>query len=586
LGDRYVMLFDGRIDNRSELGDILGISTSELRSISDSAIVFRLFERWGDRAFERIVGAFVVIIMDIQDGVLLCARDHLGLRTLNYHRSSARFAVATVPEALFALSWVPRVLSKEILADTLVGRGLRGENTYYRDIFRVPPGATVQVRGSSFSKRQFWDPESTADVRFANDRDYVEAFRERFEEAVRASLRSNRPPCAMITGGLDSSSIAVVAADILAASGIKLNTFTAVPEAGFTREELRGRYFDETSYVRKIAELNPNIVPHFIEQNREPIPGKISQVIRMSGQVGGTLNCLWGVDMFAAARAAGHNVMLGGDMGNLTMSYSGHGLFTELLLTGRWLKLFHELRSSGYRWRRHLRYMVIRPVTPRPIFRKYIQWRRGQNPPWHNSSFIHPEFARQYEVFDRAARALEPFDTAPISNPRLGRIADLRIYTESVDWHAKIRANYGLDIRSPAFDRRLVEFCFGIPLNQYLHGGRDRWLIRRAMEGRLPSTVLNQSKVGMQAADWYPRLTRDRNNIAKELKRLAENPEVASIIDMQRLHAIMENWPESHPTEYTTEYGRLLAVPDALGVAYFIEDLFGANVLQSSNKVA
>jgi hypothetical protein len=106
------------------------------------------------------------------------------------------------------------------------------------------------------------------------------------------------------------------------------------------------------------------------------------------------------------------------------------------------------------------------------------------------------------------------------------------------------------------------------------------------MEGRLPSIVLNQSKVGMQAADWYPRLTRDRNNIAKELKRLAENPEVASIIDMQRLHAIMENWPESHPTEYTAEYGRLLAVPDALGVAYFIEDLFGANVLQSSNKVA
>ena len=117
------MLFDGRIDNRSELGDILGISTSELHSMPDSMIALRLFDRWGERAFERIVGVFAIIIMDLQDGRLLCARDHMGLRVLHYHRSAGRFAVATVPEALFALSWVPRILNKEKLADTLVRRG-------------------------------------------------------------------------------------------------------------------------------------------------------------------------------------------------------------------------------------------------------------------------------------------------------------------------------------------------------------------------------------------------------------------------------------------------------------------------------
>ena len=124
-------------------------------------------------------------------------------------------------------------------------------------------------------------------------------------------------------GGLNSSSIAVVAADMLAASGNRLNTFTAVPEAGFTRKELPGRYFDETPYVRQIAAFNQNIVPHFITQSRDPIPEKIAKVIRMSRLTGGTLNCLWGVDMYTAARSAGHNVMLGGDGGNLTMSYHG-----------------------------------------------------------------------------------------------------------------------------------------------------------------------------------------------------------------------------------------------------------------------
>ena len=120
-----------------------------------------------------------------------------------------------------------------------------------------------------------------------------------------------------------------------------------MPEAGYTRQELRGRYFDETPFVRQIAELNRNIVPHFITQNSDPIPEKIAGVIRVTGLPGGTLNTLWGFDMYAAARSAGHNVMLAGEMGNITMSYHGWGLFPELLQTGRWLRLFAEIRVFG-----------------------------------------------------------------------------------------------------------------------------------------------------------------------------------------------------------------------------------------------
>ena len=403
---------------------------------------------------------------------------------------------------------------------------------------------------------------------------------------MRASLRSCRPPCATITGGLDSSSIAVIAADILAASGNRLNTFTAVPEAGFAREELRGRYFDETPYVRQIAEVNRNIVPHFITQSRDPTPEKIAEAIRVSGLPGATLNALWGFDIFAAARSAGHNVMLTGEMGNITMSYDGWGLFTELLLTGRWLRLFAEIRSSGYRWRRHVRQQVVGPLIPAPLFRRYKQWRRGGNPPWHDYSLIRPEFAARIGVIDRAARGYMPFDAPPLRDWRLGRINDFRGYCEAADWFAKVRAGFRLDIRTPACDRRIVEFCIGIPEDQYLRKGRDRWLIRRAMEGRLPDIVLNQKKCGAQAADWYPRLTRARNHIAEEVKRLAENPEVASILDMQRLKAILDSWPDRQPAEYTPEESQLLAVPDALGTAYFIENVTGANypVAQSGNE--
>jgi asparagine synthase (glutamine-hydrolysing) len=156
------------------------------------------------------------------------------------------------------------------------------------------------------------------------------------------------------------------------------------------------------------------------------------------------------------------------------------------------------------------------------------------------------------------------------------------------DWYAKLRAQFGLDIRSPACDRRLVEFCLGIPVDQYLRKGRDRWLIRRAMKGRLPDGVVNQKKCGAQAADWYPRLTRARHRIAEEVKRLVENPEVTSILDLQRLSAILDDWPDSQPPDYSAQEKILLAVPGALEAAYFIEDMTRTNYtgLQLDDKMA
>jgi asparagine synthase (glutamine-hydrolysing) len=255
--------------------------------------------------------------------------------------------------------------------------------------------------------------------------------------------------------------------------------------------------------------------------------------------------------------------MLTGEMGNLTMSYDGYALLAELLLTARWRRLFSEIASSGHRWRYMLRSLTIAPIIPAALFRQYKQWRRGRRPPWHGFSAIHPEFAARSGIVARATREYWPFDTPPPRDGRLARIRSFNFYCETADWFAKLRANFGIDNRTPAFDRRLVEFCIGIPQDQYLYKGQNRWLIRRAMQGRLPDVVLSNKKYGIQSADWFERLTRERGQIAAQLKRLAENSDIASIIDLRRLMAILEDQP-GHGAE-----GPIL--PQALGAAYFIE---------------
>jgi asparagine synthase (glutamine-hydrolysing) len=578
LANRVVLLFDGRIDNRFELSKDLDITSGELLSMPDSMIALRLFDRWGERGFERIVGNFAIIVVDLQDRHMICARDHMGLRVLHYYRSPRRFAVATAPEALFALGWVPRILNEDKVGDTLVQRGLNGETTYYKDIYRVLPGSLIKVKGASFSKNRFWDPENIADVRFKSDNEHVEAFRECLDVAVKASLRSRYAPCATMTGGLDSSTIAVIAADMLAKEGTKLNTFTAVPEAGFNKPENRGWYFDETPYVRQIAKANPNIIPHFVPPSKGPVLEQIAKQIRVGGApTGGILNGLWIMDIAAAARSAGHNVILTGEMGNLTISYNGLALLPRLLLTGRWWRLYDEIVGLTHRRRYIIRHCTIAPLIPATLFRRYKQWRREGRPPWHDFSAIHPEFAARSGVVDRARREYLPFDAPPPRDGRLARIYDFYCYSEAADWFAKLRASFGMDLRAPAFDRRVVEFCIGIPEDQYLRRGRDRWLIRKAMSGRLPDIVVANTKSGAQAADWFPRLTRERDRIAAELNRFAENSDISSIIDIQRLKRIVDEWPDREPSEYGPGFPWSWALPQALGAAYFIENVTGAN---------
>jgi asparagine synthase (glutamine-hydrolysing) len=580
FANRFVMLFDGRIDNRPELGEALSIAASELHLMPDSMIAMRLFDRWGEQALERILGDFAIIVMDLQDGQLICARDQMGLRVLHYYLSATRFAVATNPETLFALSWVPRIWSKDKVGDTLVNNGLNEETTYYEEVFRVAPGYIVRVRGSSFSKAQFWNPENIPDVRFKSDHEYVEAFQEHLHAAVKARLRSRRAPCATMTGGLDSSSIAVVAADILAAHGDRLDTFTAVPEVGFSKKETRGIYFDETPYVRQIAELNGNITPHFVPPSTGPILDQIAEQIRVGGvPSGGILNGLWLMDIYAAARSLGHKVMLCGEMGNTTMSNDGRGLLAELVRKGRWLRLFGEIASSGHRWRHMIRHYTVAPFVPAPIFRKYKQWSRGANPPWYEYCAVNPEFAARSGIVDRAAREYLPFDAPPHRDSRLARIHDFHIWCETADWYGKLRAGYGIDTRTPAFDRRLVEFCIGIPDDQYRRKGRERWLIKRTMQGRLPDVVLSNTKRGYQAADWFARLTRERKHIAAEVKRLNGNPHVSEVIDLQRVSEVLDRWPAQEPSVFSGEQRLLMWIPQALGAANFIERMTGVNML-------
>ena len=126
------------------------------------------------------------------------------------------FAFATMPNGLFALNGVPRELSEEKFADFLVLNHAEHATTIYKDVFRVPPAHVMRIESEgTATDRRYWSPDDIRPVRFRSDQDYADGLRECLDSRGSAAMRSAHPIGCLLSGGLDSSSVAVLAARAL-----------------------------------------------------------------------------------------------------------------------------------------------------------------------------------------------------------------------------------------------------------------------------------------------------------------------------------------------------------------------------------
>jgi asparagine synthase (glutamine-hydrolysing) len=98
---------------------------------------------------------------------------------------------------------------------------------------------------------------------------------------------------------------------------------------------------------------------------------------------------------------------------------------------------------------------------------------------------------------------------------------------------------FGVQLRSPATDPRIVEFCLSLPEDQFLRNGTPRWLIRRAMQGKLPDEILRNSLRGQQSAAWLEQFCLAGNRMDEELHQLDRSPLARLVIDLPRLRNLL-----------------------------------------------
>lgn len=566
-----VVLFDGYLFDPAAL-----IADLRLRPRTpDSEVVAAWLDRYGFDALHRLQGDFACVLWDPHVRRLHLFVAPMAMRPVYWYARPTGIWFATTLGALHQFPGVPQQLDPLQLARHFTTTIGDPADTVYKDIRLIAPGVHVIANEKGVQERTFWRLDPRRRVKLKSPEAYVEAARALLDQAVRRSLRAADTPGLTLSGGLDSAAVAASAARILAPS--PLQSYTVEPPPGQILAARRGWYDRERPHVDALAARYSNLQPHYCHSDdpaaieSDPTPFFVA-----GGRPVININHIgWFEPAYRAAQRNGHSVLLTGQSGNLTLSYTGLRGLADLARTGRFDKLARLLPQVA-RYRKNtlwgtLKGEVLIPALPTKLRAALWRWRHEDAAPSTKFAAIRSEFAA--EVGLDAALAAEGDDGLYFygtDSPKLiaHHLNAQRVRTLEIV--RTVRAYYGLELRDPLADPDLAEFCLAIPRDQYLLGGVQRSLARRVLADRLPDALLVERSYGRQNPEWFARLTAQRESFAAEIERLAHVPLAAEMLDLPRLKQLIDTWPEDAGAAESRRFELATLLPRAVQTGRFI----------------
>ena len=524
---------DVSLDNRDELIARLGLAADQAAAMADSNILLEAWLRWHEQCVDHLSGAFTFAAWNEQEQHLFLARDHTGERPLFYSATANSFAFASMPKALHTLPFIGAEIDEDYIARYLTLASINVERPVFLRMLRLPSGCALSVRRGNIKLWRHWQTSQLNDLRLSSPQAYLESFREVFDQAVRARLRTRGGVGAQLSGGLDSGSVTATAARLLAAQGRELICYTAVPRPGFAGPG------DEREAAAEVAAFYQNVRHLPVESSATSFLDILDHNNDLYDHpCFGPSNEVWSNAIFDRARATGVTLLLNGNSGNSTFSCEGMHAFSKWFRSGQWttlVRIARQLMSArSVSWRMIARHS-LGPSLPFWLRRMGDPHMRGFSLDY---SVVHPEIARRLDLERTALHDLN--QTTPDGRTMLRMLLE---YGDIADTPIAAQGGWQLDYRDPTYDRRVVEFCLTVPLEEFVRDGQLRSLARRSMADRLPASTLQRVHRGSQSADWYLSMAAVHDRMLAQLGRLETSPLAARLLDLPRMRSLIQNWP-------------------------------------------
>lgn len=543
------LVFNGEIHNYLELREELASRGHVFHSATDTEVVLAAWAEWGADALERFNGMWAIALWDERARHLVLARDRFGIKPLVVAQVGASLLFASEAKALLAYEPALRTANGQaILSYVAASMTDIGTATFFRDIHTVPSGHHLVITDGGMRTERSWRFEPGEE---APQPEAVEQFRHLLSDAVRLRLRSDAPLGVWLSGGLDSSVIAALAA-----------RHADRPVRCYSIRYHAYPRFDESEYVSAMARSTDNLSLEWVDPPSTGLIGTIGDIVQAHDAptvVRGRYAC-WSI---ARATAQETSVALSGDGADELLG--GYQTFAAPYALDRFLRPPPGASRSLKACRDEFLAVcdVAAPgLRPRDVVLHALRCRLGILPmPLY--PVVNREFARAYgpvnadHHFSGWASWCGHKPYASYLNNALWREFLWRGLPEMMKGFDACTMAHTLEVRSPFLDHRVVEFCFSLPYHEKIRDGVTKRLLRDGFADMLPPLVRDRRrKLGFPSPlyHWFGQPENLRS--VDELLRDGEGIR-SGIFDRQRLHQALDHLAH-HDTLHRTPRQELL----------------------------
>ncbi len=497
--------FNGEIYNHAELRrQLLGLGHG-FRSHCDTEVLVHGYETWGDALVQRLDGQFAFALWDGRRRRLLLARDRTGIRPLFLRRDASRLGFASEVKALLAMpGWAPR-LDPQVLAEVFTTWGPLAGHSPFEGVRSLEPGSCLAIDEAGERAWRYWDwsfpPRQGLSDELDADACASELLR-RLQASVDQRLRADVPVGAYLSGGLDSAAVAALARR---GGARQLRTFSIRfddPEfdEGEQQQELVRELGCEHAQWRcrdtDIAQAFEQAVWHAEAPMLRTAPVPLMLLARQVHAAGfkvvltgeGADEVLGGYDLFKEARV------------RRFMARAPQSAWRSALLGRLYPWLSRSPTASAALARGFFR--ADPDKLPLPGYGHMTRWSTTQRC-WQMFSAEMRDVLRERDIPGELASGLPAEFAAwgPLQQDQYIEATTLLSQYLLCTQGDRMAMAHAVEGRFPFLDHHLIAFASSLPARYKIMGLNEKWLLKRAMRGLLPESVLARSKQPYRAPD-------------------------------------------------------------------------------------
>ena len=531
-GKEYVLVYNGELYNTEDLRKELLNDGYKFEGYSDTEVLLLSYIRWGLDSIEKFNGIFAFAIYDEKNNRIVLARDAMGVKPLFYSYKNETFIFGSEIKALLKHPYVEAVVDKDGLTELFaLGPAITPGKAIYKGIEEVKPAQYLIVDENGIKKDMYW--ELKAEDFKESEEEAVEHVRELLTDSIKRQLVGDVPLCTFLSGGLDSSAISAIASTEYKKKNKILTTYSIDYEDN-------AKYFKSSLFQPTSDQYYAEVMSKYIGSNHRTVVLNHMDLVKAldDAVIGRDLPGMADIDsslyLFCKEVKKDFVIALSGECAD------------ELFAGYPWFTNDDMINSNTFPWSR---FIAERKAILSPELKN-----------------LKIEEAAQ-TAYNDTLKEVPHLDGESKHEHRMRELFYLNLRWFMLNLlNRKDRMSMGnsLEVRVPFADYKIVEYAFNIPSKIKLLNGREKGLLRKALEGTLPEDIIYRKK-SPYPKTFNPIYTDLVCNIMNEILNDKSSP-ILNIIDKNKVKEIVDTKGTAYKTPW---YGQLMAGPQM--IAYLIQ---------------